>query len=396
MTDAKLVITRYQQGILSFVTSNNRIESVAFSRQDENASIGDIYIAKVINVVSHLNAAFIDYAPGKKGFLPLDKYAPVLTNREYNGKLVAGDEVLVQLEKEAVRTKEPVFTSNLSLAGNYCVVTHADTKRGVSNKIDKKYKQTLLEVLPKVDSCGVIIRTDAQKLAEENRVNLLEKECSALVEKLQLLLQNSRHRTCYSCVYKSASEYLTQICDHSHAVFSEIVTDDELLYKEMEEYIACNRPEFGAMLRLYSDASYPMSKLYSIETKIDELLDKKVWMKSGAYLVIEATEAMYVIDVNSGKNISGKDNEEYIYKINLEAAVETMRQIRLRNLSGIIIVDFLNMKDQEKQDSLMKELRKLAAQDKIYTNVVDMTPLGLVEITRKKTKPILAQQLLKR
>lgn len=396
MTDAKLVITRYQQGILSFVTSNNRIESVAYSRQDESACIGDIYVAKVINVVSHLNAAFVDYEPGKKGFLPLDKYAPVLTNREYNGKLVAGDEVLVQLEKEAVRTKDPVFTSNLSLAGNYCVVTHADTKKGVSGKIDKKYKHTLLEALPKEVTCGIIIRTDAQKLAEENKVKLLEEECSALVEKLQLLLQNSRHRTCYSCVYKSASEYLAQICDHSHAAFSEIVTDDEMLYKEMEEYLANNRPELSSMLRHYSDASYPMSKLYSVETKMNELMDKKVWMKSGAYLVIEATEAMYVIDVNSGKNISGKDNEEYIYKINLEAAAEAMRQIRLRNLSGIIIVDFLNMKSFEHQEALLKELRHLALQDKIYTQVVDMTPLGLVEITRKKTKPILAQQLLKR
>ncbi|MBQ7945066.1 MAG: ribonuclease E/G [Lachnospiraceae bacterium] len=393
MTDAKLVITRYQEGVLSFVINNNRMESVAFSRQSERGSIGDIYVAKVVNVVPHLNAAFIDYMPGKKGFLPLDKYVPVLTNREYNGKLVAGDEVLVQLEKEAVRTKEPVFTLNLSLAGNYCVVTNADTKKGISNKVAKKWKDALFEAVPKDIPYGIVVRTNAGRLAEENQLQAFADECKLLSDEMKQLLQNSRHRTCYSCVRKAASEYLAQVCDNSHAEFSEIVTDDEDLFAELKAYLAANMPQYLSMLRLYTDVSYSMQKLYGVETKLGELLDKRVWMKSGAYLVIEQTEAMYVVDVNSGKNISGKENEEYIYKINLEAATETMRQIRLRNLSGIIIVDFLNMKSQEKQEALLRELRELAGQDKIYTNVVDMTPLGLVEITRKKTKPILAQQL---
>ncbi len=394
MTDAKLIITKYKAGVLSCVINNNRMESVAFSRQSENGSIGDIYVAKVINVVPHLNAAFIDYMPGKKGFLPLDKYVPVLTNREYNGKLVAGDEVLVQLEKEAVRTKEPVFTLNLSLAGSYCVITNADTKKGISNKIAKKWKDSLFEVVPNDISYGVVVRTNAAKLAEENQLAVLSEECKQLASEMDSLLQNSRHRTCYSCVRKASNEYLTQICDNSHADFSEIVTDDEDLFSEIKDYLSSNRPELFPLLRLYADNAYPMQKLYSVETKLGELFDKKVWMKSGAYLVIEQTEAMYVIDVNSGKNISNKENEEYIYRINLEAAAETMRQIRLRNLSGIIIVDFLNMKSADKQESFIKELKQLASQDKIYTNVVDMTPLGLVEITRKKTKPMLAQQIL--
>ncbi len=394
MTDAKLVITKYKQGILSFVIANNRMESLAYSRQSESGSIGDIYVAKVINVVPHLNAAFIDYLPGKKGFLPLDKYTPVLTNREYNGKLVAGDEVLVQLEKEAVRTKEPVFTLNLSLAGDYCVVTNADTKKGISNKIAKKWKNALHEAIPMESPYGIVVRTNAERLAEENQLQILSEECGRLSEEMQVLLQTARHRTCYSCLRKTTSEYLTQICDKSHSEFHEIVTDDASLFEEMKAYLDNHRKDYLAMLRLYTDASYPMQKLYGVETKLGELLDKKVWMKSGAYLIIEQTEAMYVVDVNSGKNISIKENEEYIYRINLEAAVETMRQIRLRNLSGIIIVDFLNMKSIDKQESLIKELRQLASQDKIYTNVVDMTPLGLVEITRKKTKPILSQQIL--
>ena len=131
-----------------------------------------------------------------------------------------------------------------------------------------------------------------------------------------------------------------------------------------------------------------------METKLNELLSAKVWLKSGAYLVIEKTEALYVIDVNSGKNISQKENAQYIYSINLEAAQELMRQIRLRNLTGIIIIDFINMNDSAKEEFLIQELRTLAKQDRIATTVVDITELGLVELTRKKTTKSLNEQLL--
>ena len=149
----------------------------------------------------------------------------------------------------------------------------------------------------------------------------------------------------------------------------------------------------ASMLTLYTDSSYSLKKLYSIDTKMQELLVPKVWLKSGAYLVIEQTEAMYVIDVNSGKNNASKSNAEYIFNINIEAAHEIIRQISLRNLSGIIMVDFINMEDPDKNEQLLNELRKLAKQDRILTTIVDMTPLGLIEITRKKTKKALKEQI---
>ena len=151
-------------------------------------------------------------------------------------------------------------------------------------------------------------------------------------------------------------------------------------------------PEQLTRISLYQDDDYPLYKLYRVETQLEELLGRKVWLKSGAYLVIEKTEAMYVIDVNSGKNISKKDADEYIYQINLEAAREIMRQIRLRNLTGMILVDFINMEDRQKEDALLQELRVHARKDRIQTDVIDMTVLGLVEITRKKTLKSLAEQ----
>ena len=147
------------------------------------------------------------------------------------------------------------------------------------------------------------------------------------------------------------------------------------------------------ILELYNDPSYTLDKLHSIQTKIDELMGERVWLKSGAYLIIEKTEALYVIDVNSGKNIQKNIKGDYIYSINLESAHEIMRQIRLRNMSGIILIDFINMPDSESEEKLLYELKTLAKKDKIATTVVDITPLGLVEITRKKVQKSLQEQL---
>ena len=175
--------------------------------------------------------------------------------------------------------------------------------------------------------------------------------------------------------------------------YQQIITDDNDLYDEIMEFVSLYMPEQLSNISLYQDASYPLKKLYRVETQLEELLSSKVWLKSGAYLVIEKTEAMYVIDVNSGKNIAKKENAQYIYQINIEAAQEIMRQIRLRNLTGMILIDFINMKDEKKDLELLQELRILAKKDRILTTVVDMTALGLVELTRKKTTKSLAEQL---
>jgi ribonuclease G len=159
----------------------------------------------------------------------------------------------------------------------------------------------------------------------------------------------------------------------------------------MSEYIEQKNSKLTPKLKFYEDKGYSLNKLYSIETKLELLLGKRVWLKSGAYLVIEKTEAMYVIDVNSGKNISKKANADYIYSINLEAAEEIMYQIRLRNLTGMILVDFINMDSDNDKEQLLEELSFLAGQDRIRTDIIDMTALDLVEITRLKNRKSLSE-----
>lgn len=409
METVRYIITRYRDGILSFTldSKTGKIESVVFTQSAENtegAKIGDIFVAKVQNVASQIHAAFIDYAPNQKGYLPIHTdYVPVITNRKYDGRILAGDEILVQLDKEAVRTKEPVFTTNLSLAGKYSVVSYGNTYKGVSRKCSKAEKEQLRTAIPEETDYGVVIRTNAVSLlhtsdtpnAKSDVIKLLQPvrdEIRYLNEKMSAVIRDGIHRTCYSRVWKNEPAYLVNMRDEG-ITYQQILTDDPQICDELKDFIALYMPEQLANISLYQDDTYPLHKLYRIGTQLDELLAKKVWLKSGAYLVIEKTEAMYVIDVNSGKNISKKNTEEYIYQINLEAANEIMRQIRLRNLTGMILVDFINMEDNEKENMLLQELRVLAKKDRILTTIVDITALGLVEITRKKTTKSLAEQL---
>ena len=396
MSDNRLVITKYKQGVLSFLMQNNRMQSVSFYKEHKEGDIGNIYVAKVINIVPNINAAFIYYQPNMRGYLPLNAhYTPILLNRTYDGRILAGDEIIVQMEKEAIRTKDAVFTTNLSLSGKYCVVTNANNKKGVSNKISKNYKNALQQTIPENTDLGLIVRTNAQQLIESDPdyCNILQKEYKMLLSQMETLISTGVHRTCYSLLYKAPDAYLTDIRDAYFDKYDSIITDEQYLYDQLTSFLGSYSSEMASMLTLYTDSSYSLKKLYSIDTKMQELLVPKVWLKSGAYLVIEQTEAMYVIDVNSGKNNASKSNAEYIFNINIEAAHEIIRQISLRNLSGIIMVDFINMEDPDKNEQLLNELRKLAKQDRILTTIVDMTPLGLIEITRKKTKKAIKEQI---
>lgn len=394
MITSKLILTRYKEGVLSLILRDNQIQEIFYNNEDNHANIGDIFVAKVINVVSNIQAAFIDYQPGKRGYLPISsKYKPVLLNRIYDGRILAGDELLVQMEKEAIRTKEPVFTMNLSLPGKYCVVTNADSSKSVSSKLSRQEREILRSHILMNTGYGIVVRTNAKELLAFNDFSFLTEECNFLAEQMNKILTEGIHRTCYSRIHKAAPAYLTELRDNKALEYEQIVTDDSALYEELKSFLHSYMPEEETFLSLYTDETLSLHKLYGLNTKIQELLQPKVWMNSGAYLIIEQTEAMYVIDVNSGKNNSKKSSDSYVLSVNMEAAKEIMRQIRLRNLSGIIIIDFINMEDETMKEQLMQELKRLAKLDRIQTTIVDMTPLGLIEITRKKTKRSLKAQL---
>ncbi len=418
----KLIFTRWRDKNGAFLIQRDRLTAVAFP---DGSKVGGIYLARVANVVKNINACFVEIRSGEICFLSLkDAQFPFLTNRLFDGRILEGDELPVQVIRDAQKTKQPSVTAHISFANDYFALTPDSQKIGFSAKLDKDQRSRLKRRLEEtgilsngflvppesgipgnsdavslvggdfpaspagMPSPGLIVRTRAAELAEAPAELLLE-QFRLLWKEYTGFFRDASHRTCFSCLKRTdtVDDLMARILNQLMNVneFSELVTDDPLLYPQLEEYCREHLP--GKTLRLYEDSLLSLSKLYSLDSRVEEALGAHVWLKSGGYLMIQPTEALTVIDVNSGKYEGRK--EDAFLKVNLEAAVEIARQIRLRNLSGIIIVDFINMKEGKSRVQVMDCLKEKVSQDKVKTVVVDMTPLGLVEITRRKiTKPL--------
>ncbi len=390
----QLVILRHNNRILSCLIENDQLAQINISSENSEGLLHNIYIGKVKNIVKNINAAFVEIADGQMCYYSLEENShTIFVNQKNNDKVVIGDEIIVQVEKEGVKTKAPVVTSHLTLVGKYVVLTHGKVNLGISNKIaDQEKREQLMEIIEpyKNDNYGLVIRTNA---AEADR-ELIENEVTALTEEYHNLLTYGVHKTCYSLIYESPADYLCDIRDGYDTSVERIITDDTVLYEKIKHYISSYQSKDLTKLCLYEDKMLSLKALYSIETKLEKALQERVWLKSGGYLVIQPTEALVVIDVNTGKAIAGKRNPEQTFeRINREAAEEIARQIRLRNLSGIIIIDFIDVKAKASKEALLVLLKNLFKKDPVRTVVVDMTPLNLVEVTRKKVRKPLYEQM---
>lgn len=363
----------------------------AFCEGTEEIQIGDIYIGRVQKVMKNIDAAFIEVQKNSPCYYPFKgNHNPIFINKTNSENMVQGDELLVQIQKEGVKTKVPTVSSNIELPGRYLVLIHGDNKLRVSSKIKSPDAKRLRALLAdKVDGTyGLTVRTNAQAAPESEILDEFEKLKAQLTE----IIQKAKTRVCFSSIYKSLPPYLSYIQNSRQGELDEILTDDASIFESISEFLESKKYE-GIPLRLYQDRMLSLGKLYNIELQLLRAVQKKVWLRSGAYLVIEPTEAMTVIDVNSGKNISKKDPQKNFLKINLEAAEEICHQIRLRNVSGIIIVDFIDMVSEEDQAELLRYIRAEAKKDPIPVQVLGMTKLNLVEMTRKKIAKSLKEQL---
>ena len=390
----KILITRLNEKLLTMLIRDNQILSVQVERESNHA-VGNIYVGKVQNISENISAAFVDLGGDYLAFLPLTeaKHAHV-TNRRPDGRLKAGDELLVQLVKEPMKTKLAGVTTRLSLPGQYAVVgmrpvSEKESRVQVSSKLSVKQQEHFrsLETLQAIaEKHCLIVRTNASTLVDETP---LLAEAESLSQTLTHLLEIAPTRTCYSCLYRSKPDYAAFVENAYRDEYDEVITD----LREVYDALANLCRDADIPLRFYEDSLLPLYKLYAVENRIQELLAKKVWLKSGGYLVIEPTEALISIDVNTGKYESGKDKEETFLRINREAAEMIALHLRARNLSGIILVDFINMKSKTNETALLEQMRSLLKKDPIPAKALDMTRLGLMELTRKKIAPSLAEQL---
>lgn len=394
----KILILELYDKMLSMLIQDNQILSIHAQKEDVPA-IGNVYVGRVQNISRNIGAVFVDIGGGCLTFLPAaEAKDAVVTNRmtdksveKSDRPLKIGDEVLVQVVKEPMKTKLAGVTTKISLAGNYVVVGMKETDDvvQVSSKLNRKQQNRFrnLEALQELaGQCRIIVRTNAGELQDD--APLIE-EARALCERLETILNTACTRTCYSCLYHSKPDYISFVQNAYRTEFDEVITDLPSVFERLQETFR----ESDLSVRFYEDERLPLYKLYSVEIRIKELLDKRVWLKSGGYLVIEPTEALISIDVNTGKCESGKDKEETFLKINMEAARMIACQLRARNLSGMILVDFINLREKEHETQLVEYMRNLLKKDAVKTNVVDMTGLGLMEITRKKVSPSFAEQM---
>ena len=306
-------------------------------------------------------------------------------------ELRAGDELLVQVTREAIKTKAPCVSSNLNFTGKYCVLTTGDKKLGISGKIRSEKRQTLQELFADkiTDDFGIIVRTNAKDASVDD----ILKEFSQLKQELEQLLSEARYRTCFSCLKQSEPEYMRTIQNTRYEQLEEIITDIPEIYEQIQEFQKEDALLRNISLTLCEDSMLSLGSLYNVSKQIERALDKRVWLPSGGYLVIEPTEALTVIDVNTGKDVNKKKKQEHFLKVNKEAARMAAKQLRLRNLSGIIIIDFIDMKQEEDRKELLSYLKREVQLDPVPVQVVDMTKLELVELTRKKVSKNLKEQL---
>jgi len=390
--------TTYQKenrsGILCSVLENGIPIEFSLEPLENPSLVGNIYIGKVKNLSPQINAAFIEIQPGLICYYSLDENQdPILVNRRHTAtkkKLSEGDELIVQVTRDAMKTKAPTVSSNLNFTGRYLVLTSQNHRIGVSSKLAEEERHALKTYLSSLwdGSYGLIARTNAVDADKQQLCQELER----LQAQYHSVLDKARTRTCYSSIYHPEPTFLQTLRDFPGGIPDQIITDDSNLYQILYAYLSEFQPESLPCLTMHSDQFSSLQILYSLEKHLDEALKERVWLKSGGYLVIQPTEALTVIDVNTGKFEGGKQKQHTFLKINREAAVETARQLRLRNLSGIIIVDFIDMTSQEDRETLMELFRQELKKDPVKTTLVDMTKLYLMEITRKKIKKSLQEQ----
>lgn len=393
-TLSKLIITNLtchgKEILFAALEEQGRISQLTFSETASGGILGNIYIGKIQNIVKNIHAAFIEIADGIMCYYSLDdKAEPVFTNSKKDSVMKIGDEVIVQVSKEGMKTKLPSVTSNLNFTGRYLVLTSQRKELGFSGKLNKEEKKRIREFLEgsMPENAGIIVRTNARNAKKEE---ILE-ELKNLQSRYEALLKKGRSRVCFSLLEEHMPEYLQTLQNVYTQALDEIVTDDAEVFQAVQNYLNCYG-EYEIPLRFYEDKLLPLSKLYSLESVLERSLQERVWLKSGGFLVIQPTEAFVCIDVNTGKFSGKKEIQETFRKINLEAAKEIAWQLRLRNLSGIILIDFINMEDQEDKRELLHTLQAYLNQDPIKSTVIDITPLNIVEVTRKKVrKPLLEE-----
>lgn len=434
----RIIITRYNEINILLIYEEDVLVEVHPIVNSDKVQIGNIYLGRVQKKLKNIDAAFVSLDGDNVGYLPLDDKPAIILNRKLPKGLPSiaeNDLILVQVEQEPQKMKQARLTGNINLSGKYCVVDLESGKNGISKKITdndsrEKIKKLLYSFVEGItdyqdDSVnmeknesvsleaditknqsntqyGYVLRTACENADYQEIIT----ELNSITARMNELIHRAAYERNTGLLIGDVPEYISIIENYGIERIDEIKTDISDVYKDLINYFEDNNINYNIpynnILRkslnkddlndntlnisVYDDKEYPYYKLLGLESEISKLLNKKVWLKSGGFLVIEPTEAMVVIDVNTGKAINKKNRDTHVLKINIEAAVEAARQIRLRNLSGIIMIDFINMSTDEDKKKVVNCLRREFEKDKVSTHFIEITKLDVFEITRKKQR----------
>ena len=374
------------------------LQDLLFERETAKGLVGNVYLGRVVRVLPGMQSAFVDIGLERTGFLHVADLFEAHTEdgetKPIEQVLHEGQALMVQVAKDPIGTKGARLTTTISLAGRKLVYLPRDPHIGVSQRIEDEamrehLKELLTSIRPETEKGGYIIRTSAEEgaTAEEFEQDM------AYLGRLWKEIRASRDTNpAPSMLYQDLSLAQRVLRDMVHQTTETIEIDDEKSYAELVEFAERFVPDVRGHLKLYR-GERPLFELHGIEEEIARALERRVDLKSGGYLVFDQTEAMTTIDVNTGRFVGKRDFSDTVFKTNLEAAQVIARQLRLRNLGGIIIIDFIDMACDEHREAVLAELRRSIALDRTRMTVSDFTELGLVEMTRKRTRESLAHVL---
>lgn len=379
------------------IVEDDRLVEFHFEKTGEEKLVGNIYRGRVINVLQGMEAAFVDIGESKNAYLYVKDALPkelLYTKERYRiSEIVkSGEEIIVQVIKEPNGNKGAKITTHIEIPGRFIVFTPFSNRVNISRKIEDpeeiKYLREVGERIIK-DGMGLIFRTASESVEE----SILKEEYDILYNIYKKIEKERNFLPCPKLLYREPNLAYQIVRDGYNDHTEKIIVNSKEVYNDlvqMEEYFP-----FHFSHKLQLDLDFSVDYDYFIQKEIKLALEKKVPLKSGGYIVIDETEALTVIDVNTGKYIGTSSLGDTILKTNMEAAEEIARQIRLRDIGGIIIIDFIDMKSQDDENLVLNSLKDHLKNDRIKVNIIDITKLGLVELTRKKIRRSLSTDFYK-
>ncbi|MBZ0114670.1 MAG: Rne/Rng family ribonuclease, partial [Thermoanaerobaculia bacterium] len=396
MTRRMLINAQSNEELRIAVVDGPTLEELQVEVAERGLTRGNIYRGRIANIQPSLNAAFIDYGAERHGFLALQDLVPEAYYHQPKGKdrpriedvLDKGKPIVVQVTKEPEGQKGAALTTNLSLAGRYLVVTPFDASIGVSRKVDddetRKALKQLVKKLEVPDGCGAIVRTNAHG---QNKTTL-NRDLNALLRLWKRISSEARKGKEIKLLYSDQDIILQSLRDYLDTSIEEVVVDAPAAYTKAEQYMSAFMPRSKTQLVRYEERT-PIFSKYHLETQIDRIYQRSVELPSGGSIVIDRAEALTAIDINSGRSTKARSQEETALHTNLESALEVARQLRLRDIGGLIVVDFIDMRATKNRRRVEKTLRDAMKPDKARFDVGRISSNGLLEINRQRIKQAL-------